>query len=288
MSEDTELLGRFESTMDNIQKMLQWSSAPFDERYDQCYINLAEDELRTVANAGKAVIAYCDYQEPFIQNIELHDEVNRNAGMQAIFKIPQIQNYLEFVGGQKVAIEFYGVPGEENKTDYIVIDGDLQASLYVPSSDTDYESKQLQIVNLYNDDNEWVKPSTIPDSGNVNDGEGLETTFRTDVQDFEKIAEVVSFDSFALANYPVVIEDGEFQLRATDENERNSVEGQLYAENVNGPDVSNSYSRGFEELFGNINGRVDVQVEDDAPLSVVRESNDDAMALRYLILPVTE
>jgi hypothetical protein len=288
MSEETELLGRFESTMDNMQKMLQWASAPFDERYDQCYLNLAEDELRTVANAGKSVIAYCDFEEPFIQNIELHEDVDGSAGMQSIIKVPQIRNYLDFVGGNQISMEFYGVPGDENKTDYVVIDGDLQASLYVPSGDTDYESKQLQIVNLYNDDNEWVKPSTIPDSGEANDGEALETSFVTRVEDFQKIIDVVSFESFALANYPVAIEDGKFQLRATDENKRNSVEGELYSENVDGPDVSNSYSRGFEELFGNINGQVDIQIEDDAPLSVVRESNDDAMSLRYLILPVSE
>lgn len=276
MSDETELLGRFETTVDNMQKMVQWASAPFDERYDQVYINLAEDELRTVANAGQAVIGYCDFQKPFVQETVLNDEVDSSAGMQAILKVPQMENYLEFVGGTSLTVEFYGVPGGENRADRIRLEGDLTANIYLPSSDSDYESKQLDIVNLYNEDEEWEKPSN---------GEPLETSFSTRVSEFQKIIDVVSFDSFALANYPVVIDDGSFMLDAADENDRDNVHGELEAEDVDGPDVDNTYSRGFEELFNTISGNIDVGVEQDAPISIVRQSNDEAMTLRYCILP---
>lgn len=275
---EIELLGRFETTMDNMQKLLRWSSAPFDDRYDQAYLNLAEDEIRTVANAGQAVIAYCDYTKPFIQEIELHDEVDSEAGMQSILKVPQTQSYLQFVGGEKITVEFHGVPGEDNKADKMVLDGDLRAEIYLPSSDSDYESKQLQVVQVYDDDNQWIK----------NSGEPLETSFKTRVSEFERIIDVVSFDSFALANYPVVVRDGDFLLDAADENDRDNVRGELYADDVEGPDLSNSYSRGFEELFGNIAGEIEIGVEDGGPISIVRESNDDAVTLRYSVLPAVD
>lgn len=272
---DTEILGKFETTMGNMQKMLQWSHAPFDdERFDQVYCNLVDGELRTVANAGQAVVAYCDYKKPFVTETEVHEDVE-DVGMQAILKVPQVRSYLNFVGGDDITLEFHGVPDGEYRADKLVLDGDLRAEIYLPSSDSDYKSKQLKVVEVYNDDNEWVK----------NNGEPLQTSFKTEASQFQRIIDVVSFDSFALANYPVVVEDGKFLLDAADENDRDSVYGELEAYDIEGPDVSNSYSRGFEELFGNISGELEIGVEQDAPISIVRQSSDEALTLRYSVLP---
>jgi hypothetical protein len=276
---ETELLGRFETTMDNMQKMVRWASAPLDtDRYDQIYVNLAGDEIRTVSNIGKAVGSYCDFSLPFVRDVELHEEVDENAGMQAILKVPQVEDYLDFVGGTSLEVEFYGIPGGENRARKMVLDGELRAEIYLPTSESDYESKQLKIVEVYDENNSWI----------TNSGDPLSTSFTTRVSEFNRIIDVVEFDSFALANYPVVIEDGEFLLDASDENNRDTVHGELFAENVEGPDVDNVYSRGFEELFSNISGEVDVEVEQDSLISIVRESNDEALTLRYSILPATE
>lgn len=273
---ENEMLGRFEASSGNIHKILNYASAPLGDQYDQTYINLSEDKFRTISNAGQAVIAYCDFTKPFVADIDIHDNVDSQAGMQAIIKVPQFQEYLNFVGGNTISVEFYGQVDEENKASKAVIEGDLKAEIFLPSSNSDYESKQFRIVDTYNDDNEWVKPS--------ND-EPLQTSFRTHAEEFNKIIDVVSFEDFALANYPVVVENGEFMLSASDKNDRDSVEGQLYSEDVDGPDVSNTYSRGFEELFSVISGELYVETEQDCPISVVRESNDGAMTLRYCILP---
>jgi hypothetical protein len=275
---ETELLGRFETTMGKMQKMLNWASAPFDDRYDQAYFNLAEGELRSIANAGEAVIAYCDFQKPFVRDVELHSEVDESAGMQSILKVPRVESLLDFVGGESLTVEFYGIPGEENRADKMVLDGELRADVFLPSSDSNYESKQLKVVQVYDEDENWIKSN----------GEPLSTTFTTKASEFNRIIDVVSYDSFALSNYPVVIEDGEFLLDASDENDRDSVYGKLHAEDVEGPDVDNSYSRGFEELFGNISGKLSIGIEDDGPISIVRQSNDDALTLRYSILPAVD
>lgn len=275
MSEQ-EKLASFTISTGDMQKLLRWTSAPFDETYDKAWLNIAENEVRGVANAGEAVISYCDFSETFIRNIWLHDEADGQAGIQSILRVPEVQEYLSFVGGEELEVELHGIPTEEMRAEKLVLDGDIRVEIYIPCSDSDYESMQLGIVNTYDDDNRWIKPSSE---------EALATNFTTDVDEFNRIVDVVSFDSFALANYPVVIEDGEFILDASDKDGRDSIYGSLYAEDVEGPDVDNTYSRSFEELFSNISGEIEIGIEQDAPISIVRESSDESITLRYCILP---
>jgi len=273
MSEEV-LKGRFETTRGNLAKTLKWASAPFDERYDQAWVNLQDDELNTVANAGESVVAYNTLEDPFIQEVELHNSIDDSAGLEAVLNVPTTEQYLDFVGGERVTVEFYGLENERGCT-RMTLDGDLTATFYLPSSESDYESKALQVVNRYNDENEWITASE----------DTLSTSFRTRVDQFEKIVEAKEFESLALSTYPVVVEDGEFRLDATDDNERDSISGALWAEDVEGPDVENYYTRGFAELFGNIGGEVDVMTEQDSLITVVRENDDETICLRYSVLP---
>jgi hypothetical protein len=263
----------FETTRGNLQNMLRWISAPLSDKYNKAYFNLREESLTTVANMGEQVVAYCTFESPFVQDIEVHE--SNEAGVESLINIEDVQNYVNFVGGERVKVTFFG-----NEDDTLCrkmeISGDLTVTIYVPNSQAEYESKQTGIVNIYNEDERWCKPS---------DGECLSTHFTTTVEQFERIAQVKEFDDFAMSTYPVVIEDGEFVLNAADENQRNSVSGSLQAKDVEGPDVNNSYSRGFSELFNNISGEVEVDIEQDTPMSVVRKSNDNAMTLRYTLLP---
>jgi len=272
MSEDI-LKGRFETTAGNVSKVLKWATAPFDERYDQAWINLQEEEMNTVANAGEQVIAYNTLNDPFIQDVELHDSVG-DGGLEAVVHVPTAKQYLEFVGGERITVEFYGSV-DERGCKKMTLDGDLTATFYLPSSESDYDSKALKVVERYNDDEEWITA----------DGEGLSTSFRSRVDQFEKIVEAKSFDNLALSTYPVVVKDGEFRLDATDDNNRDSISGALWAEDVEGSDVENYYTRSFEELFGNIGGEVEVMTEQDSLVTIVRENSEENVCLRYNILP---
>jgi hypothetical protein len=272
--------GSFQTTRGNLQSMLQWISAPLNDKYDKAYLNLQSDELHAVASMGNAVVSYSTFESPFVQDIEIHDSVEN--GMETIINIDDVEDYVEFVGGETVDVSFYGVE-DERGCKKMQIDGDLSVTIFVPSSEADYESQQTGIVNLYNSDDRWVPPSTIDDS--ADDGEPLPTTFTTDVSEFQRIVTVTEFDDFAMSTYPVVIEDGEFVLNASDDNERNAVSGSLQAEDVEGPDVNNTYSRGFSELFSNINGEIDVAVGDEKPIDIVRKNNASDFTLRYLLLP---
>lgn len=264
----------FETTRGNLQKMLNWISAPLDDQYDKGWLNFQPEELHAVTNMGQAVVSYSTFQKPFVEDIHLHKEAGE-AGIEALINIDVTKDYVEFVGGDRVKITFLGNE-DENLCRKMEIDGDIHVEIYLPSSEADYESLQTGVVNTYDGENRWRKPS---------DGERLSTSFRTKVKEFERIVKVTEFDDFALSTYPVVVEDGEFLLDASDENDRNSIQGSLNAHDVEGPDVDNSYSRGFAELFGNISGEVLVDIEQDTPISIVRESNDNAMTLRYLLLP---
>lgn len=272
----TEVMkGAFETTHSNLSTMLRWTSAPFDERYDQAYVNLSGDGLRTIANAGQAVASYCTFRGDYAQDIALHDSIDEDAGMEAVVNVIDFQEYLAFVGGERVRVEFYGEE-DERLAKKMVISGDLTAEIFIPSSKSDIESKQLGVVDLYDERERWVKPS--------ND-EPLSTSFVTTVDEMNKIVDVTNFDDIVLNNVPIVVEDGELVLDAEDENQRNNIEGTLKAEDVQGPDVSNTYSRGVEELFGTISGKVEVMIEQDCPFSVVHSSEDGDFTARYAILP---
>lgn len=274
MSEEV-MKGRFETSMAKMQKILQWGTAPFDtETYDQLYVNLCIDEIRTIANASEAVVAYNTLEEPYVQEVELHDSVDEQSGLECILNVPLTQQYLKFVGGDQVAIEFYGLEDERGCRKTRIV-GDLSANIYQPSSRNDYDTKALKVVKRYNDDDEWVKA----------DGDSLSTSFVTHVDQFLKIVEAKTFDKLALSTYPVVIKDGEFRLDAADDDNRDRVSGALEAEDIDGPDVENYYTRAFEELFNNVSGKVKVMTEQDSLVSVVRASNDEALTLRYTVLP---
>lgn len=267
--------GAFETTYTNLSQMLNWTSAPFDDRYDQAYINLSGSELRTIANAGEAVAAFCTYRGSYAQDIELDDSIDEEAGMEAVVNVNDFQDYLAFVGGERVRVEFYGEE-DERLAKKMVISGDLTAEIFIPSSKSDIESKQLEVVNLYDDKDRWIKPS---------DGEPLSTSFVTTVEEMNKIVEVTNFDDIVLNNVPVVVKDEELVLDAEDDNERNNISGTLKAEDVQGSDVENTYSRGVEELFGTISGKIEVMTEQDCPLSVVHSDDQGDLTARYAILP---
>lgn len=273
MSEEIQK-GKFEASNGNVAKLLRWGTAPLEDKYDQMWLNLQKGEINTVANAGESVVAYNTLQEPFVQDVELHDSVG-DGGLEAIIDVPMAEQYLGFVGGDRITLTFYGREGERGCTK-MSLNGDLTATVYLPSSESDYESKALRVVERYDDDEQWITA----------DESRLDTSWTTRVDQFEKIVEAKDdFDNLALSTYPVTIKDGEFRIDANDDNDRYSVEGSLWAEDVEGPDIQNHYTRAFGELFDNISGEVEVAAEQDSLITVVRESNDSAILLRYSVLP---
>lgn len=282
MSEE-KLLASFEAPFDRVMDIIRFGHAPLEERYDQMYLNVAEDEIRTVANASDNVASYCTFNEKFVNDIHVDDSVDSVVGMESVINVFDIQDYLQFVGGSVVEVRFYGYE-DDRLAARVDLDGDLCATVYLPHSRSDVESKKLNIMKLYDSDNRWVRPSTFDvQDGSADDGEPLGTTFVTDIEEFEKIVKASNFDDITFSNFPVVIEDGELVLEAADEDDRNKIEGTLHAEEVEGDNVRNVYSRGLDELVGNISGNVRVGIEQDGPVSIVREANDGAFIARYSI-----
>lgn len=273
MSEEI-LKGRLEAPTSNIMDILHYGTAPVDERYDQMYVNLSLSGLQTIANAGESVVAYCTFDDTFVQDIELHDSIDEDAGMEAIVSFPHMKQYLKFVGGERISLEFYGSE-DRRGCSTMRISGDLSAKIYLPSSESDYTSKALKVVGRYDEDNHWIK----------SDGDTLSTSFATTAEQFEKIVSVKSFDNLELSTYPVVVKDGAFRLDVSDDNNRDEISGELWSEDVEGPDVENHYTRAFDELFSVVSGKLFVQTEQDSLLNIVREPNDGSFELRYTILP---
>jgi len=249
---------QFETTRGNLQKMLKWISAPLDEAYDKAWLNITEEQVNAVSNMGQSAISYCTFEEPFVQDVQLHESVDEN-GVQTLVNYIDVENYIDFVGGERVEVTFFGNE-DETLCRRMRIDGDIEVDIYVPHSEADFNSIQTGIIQRYNDSDRWLN----------SDSEPMGTQFTTKVQEFERIVRVTEFDDFALSTYPVSIEDEEFILDASDDDGRNSVSGRLESSDVSGPDVNNFYSAGFAELFDNISGEVVVDIEQDFPMSVVR------------------
>lgn len=275
--------GSFETTLDNFQKMVKWSSAPFDERYNQIWFNLGNDEGRMIANAGGHTLSYCTFDEPFVENVDLHPSVE-GGGLEAILKADKMKDWLQFAGGNELSVEFYGVE-DERGCRYMIIDGDFEVTVYLSNADSDFEAFNLGIAQLYDSEDRYVPASTFDmEEGSPDDGEPLSTHIETDADQFERIVEVSTHDLFNLSTYPVVVEDETFLLDATDNEGNNAISGELEAD-VDGPDVHNHYTRAFDMLFGDISGEIDVRVEDEMPIDIVKQSADNALTLRYVILP---
>lgn len=274
--------GSFETTRGNLQKIIQWTMGHLDmDNYNKAYFNLADGVLRTIANAGQANASFCTFREPFVQNTELHEDEDENAGMEAIVKMTELQDYLNFFEGERVTLEFLGpeadpdAEGYETVAEKMVVNGDWEAEVYLPSSKKDYESKALKTVKHYDERDRWIHPG----------GGNPDTTFVTTAEEMQRVNEIWEYDNLAINHFPLVVEDEEVRLSATDNNERNSIEGSLEAEDVSGPDVHNEYSRGVDELFGNISGNIEVQVDDGAPLVVVQSDDEGSYVLRYSMMP---
>jgi len=273
MTEDFQHRASFTVDTGEVYKIVNHATAPLEDRYKEVYLNIFGGGIRSIANAGESITSYCTFREEFLNDLTLSDGVDEDAGTEAIIDAEEMRQYLDFVGGESVTVSFFG-NGDDRLSSVMELDGELTATIYIPTSNSYLESMLLSVTQLYDERDRWTKQSS---------GEPMTTNFTVDTSELNRIVRAKEFDEFSLNSYPVTIEDEELVLEATDENQRNTLTGALNAHSVDGPDVSNTYSRGFAELFGSIDGTVEVMTEQDHPLSVVYD--ESGMTCRYALLP---
>lgn len=262
---------RFTLPLGKLRQMLNLSRAPLEDKYNKVYFNGKPERIATIANAGESIWSYCTYREDFYDDISVAESESEN-GAEFIVDAQELEEYLNFVGGEEVTISLFGEE-DERLAKVMEIEGDLSATIYLPTSNSHIEAVLTGIVNLYDDRDRWLKPSTE---------EPMDTRFVVDTDEMLRIVQAKEFDQFSLNSFPLVIEEGELLLEASDNNNRNQIEGTLTVHDVDGGDFSNTYSRGFKELFESLSGTVECHTEQDHPLTVVYD--EQGMTGRYGML----
>jgi hypothetical protein len=114
----------------------------------------------------------------------------------------------------------------------------------------------------------------------------MDARIETNVKEINRIVEIVDNDEDTKF-YPITIRDGELYLSVGKDERRNAAWGALNAKEVDGPDLSNQYNQGFQELFDTLSGTVRIETEEDKPICVVQDARE-GQVLRNVIGPVNK
>lgn len=252
---------------------LAGSSDPF---HSDVYLNIHDSGVVTVIGGqpGDVTQTYCTFKTPVLNEVSsVHDD-----GTQAIIDVADFLTYgLDFASnGGELEFALRGDPDDEIAP-VVEFYGAVNARVMTPVAGDALEEVPTGIVNNFPEGNgEYA--STIEGR----EGETFPTSIRTEASTVNRIIEVVNHDPNTKLK-PITVEDGQFTLDVGREGERNSVWGELEAEEVEGPDVSNQYKKGFEEVFKSLSGDVWLQTAPGgAPLCVAQEDND-GMVIRHVI-----
>lgn len=262
----TEKYGSITASVGRWQSLIGSASMSFFEDYSDLYFHATDDDVvRTILNRPtEDVCSYCTFAG-------LQVEVEDDAALEAVVDLDEFYDYFDFVAGaEDVTVTFYG--DGDNLPSHYTISGDLEATVYTKTVDTDGIATGL--FEKFNDDDEFV----------TKNGETLPVAIEADASALETIKQAVDSDRLDISLYTVTIEDGDLTLDVTDEQDRNGIAGALESKDIRvGQDVDNTYSQGFEDLSNAVDGQVRLETFDDGPLIAVEQSGDDTY--RHLITP---
>lgn len=250
----------FRGSAQKVRKIVEQSSLSGggDPYHGDLYINIGDEELRTIAgSSGHVVVSYSDFGEEYLDTIEGETE--------AVIDVGDFLNYLDIATeGGMVEVSFVG-DDESRLAQQLTIDGKLNSTIMLPGSQAVLEEVPLGLPKQFNDNNVMTN----------SEGEPLGTHISTDVDELSTIVDAVDLRE-DVEFYPVVVEEGSFRLDVGDEKSQ-EVRGALDAvvepttDETDEVDVDNQYNEGFEELVGALSGDVNVYTTQDAPLCVTQE-----------------
>lgn len=260
-----EVLATVSGSVQKIRQMIESTAlvGRGDPYHDDVYINIGNGEVRTIVGSpGNVVVAYCSFNEAFIDVIA--------GDVEAIIDVGDFLSYLDIAtDGGRVELEFLGNPDDRLAT-RLKIEGKLQSTIMLPASEAVLEEVPLGLPESFDDD------EIMHNSG----GDPLETEISTSLDELQTIVDAVDLRE-DIDFYPVVVEDEEFKLDVGDERDQ-EIRGALTAE-VDGQDVDNRYNEGFTELVNTLSGGVELATDPEAPLSAVKDQDDNGFVLRHVV-----
>lgn len=259
----SEVLAELSGSTQQIRQIIEQTALAGrgDPYHDDVYINIGDGELRTVVGSpGNVVVAYCSFNENYVDNID--------GEVEAIIDVGDFLSYLDIAtDGGRVEIEFLGSEDDRLAT-RLRMEGKLQSTIMLPASESVLEEVPLGLPESFDDEHRMHNA----------DGETLGTELYTSTNELQTIVDAVDLRE-DIDFYPIVVEDGQFVLDVGDERDQ-EIQGSLEAE-VEGGDLDNRYNEGFTELVNTMSGGMRLATDEDAPLCAVKEG--EGAVLRHVI-----
>jgi len=272
-----EELATIQAPAQNIRNMINMaalggSNDPFN---DDLYFHVDDSGVVTLIGGqpGDVTQTYCTFSEPYLTEVSS----NQEEGTQAVVDVVDFITYgLDFASdGGELKVAFRGDEDDEIAS-VVEFYGAVNSRVMSPVAGDVMEEVPTSIVdNFPNGDGEYY--STVRE-GNP----PFPTHVRTNVEQIQRIIEVINHEP-SRDLYPIVVDEGELQLEVGRNSKRNAVWGGLSANSIDGPDVSNEYKKGFEEVFKSLTDEVWLQTApNDSPLCVSQDSRE-GVVIRHVI-----
>jgi len=270
-----EELATVRASSQNIREMVKKAALAgrADPFHSDLYLNVHPEGFVSAIGGkpGAVTQSFCTFTEPYLNEIE----TDIDGGAQAIVNVADFMTYgLDFASdGGEIQFALRGDP-EKELASAIEFYGAVNARTMLDVAGNPLEEVPTGIVENFPDgDGKYV--STEKDKP-------FPTNIRVDSEQIQRIIEVVDHDP-QTDFFPITVEDGELTLDIGRDEGRNAVWGDLSANSIEGPDVSNQYKKGFEEVFKSLSSEVWLQTAPGGVPLCVAQDGHDGMVIRHII-----
>lgn len=278
-----EQLATIQASAQNIREMVNQAAlgGTGDPFHSDLYLNIHDVGAVTAigGSPGDVTQTYCTFTEPFLNDISSEQE----NGTQIIVDVADFLTYgLDFASdGGELEVEIRGDPDSELAS-VVEFHGAVNSRVMSPVAGDVLEEVPTGIT-----DNFPEGDGQYHSTQEGREGETFPTDVRVDTQQIQRVIEVVEHDPETKL-FPITVEEGELTLDVGRDGGRNAVWGDLEAESVDGPDVSNQYKKGFPEVFKALSGEVWLQTAPGGAPMCVAQDGHDGMVVRHVIGNMSE
>lgn len=275
MSQET--LASIQASADRVRQFIEKTSllgSGSDPYHEEIYVHIKDGQVDGLASsAGNSSISYCSFAEGgYLDSVESEQD----EGTEAIIDVSEFLRFFDWASdGKKAHVDFEGNP-DDDLANKVVIKSEYRGEVMLPASQSVKDKVPLGVVERFKDGEKWDNHVFYSNSGNE-----PTTEIRTDASkliDIKEGAEITGKEFF-----PIVVDEGEFQIEIEQDTGGNTGHGSINAE-AEGRDVNNNYLHGFEELTNSLNGDIVIRTAPDAPMSVIKDG--DGYVLRHILAPV--
>lgn len=295
MTDDYQTYGVFRGTASRVRDVIRLAAIDYhDDVLLRC--DEANDAVHVIAQSGgRQVMSYCSFRN--LSAVEGDGIALLPTGVDKDTK--GVLDYLDLAeGSDTVEVRLKGPEDATTKygdlATYFEAEGSLEVGLRLPGSVTDLSKVPWELAHRF-DDGRYLSRDALDDDGTVRDDlddvseftppTTIETTAGSIRQQIIKPVEFMD----RVSTYPIVVEDGAFEMFVEKGSGDDWVTGEINAESVAGPDVDRRFDQGFAEVFAAADGPVTLATApvDEAPL-IVTQTSQNARKIRHVLGPYVE